>query len=141
MSIFGIQKILISTLNTYLKSDAALTSYNFYANEIVFLQDYELPAILLYSFKNVPTQSKERDSINSHERILELRFELRSATSAPVDYESLADTLYSKVLDFKKLNKYIAYVGNPSFQIGLDEKAPTEIAATLDISLYYQGKP
>ena len=141
MSVFGTQKSLIASIEAYLKLNTTLVGLNWYSNVVVFLQPYELPAVLMYSFRNSPTVERERDTLNTHERTLELRFELRSTPDAPVDYEAIADAIYSELLSYKKTDKTVSYVGNPTFQIGLDQNQPGEVAATLDVPVYYLGRP
>lgn len=140
MNIFDMQKSFITDFVAYLKADTNFQSINMYSNEIIFLQEYELPAILIYTFKNTPLNDRLRDNLDNHERVIDLRIELRGSANFPVEYEILADSLYSALLAFRKTNRLITQVGNPSFQIGLDPTQPGEIAATLDVQLYYVSR-
>ena len=132
---------VINDISAYLKADPGLSTFNFYTNEIVFLQEYELPAILLYSSKNYPSNDRDRTTLGDHERIIEFRVELRGSVTNPMNYPTVADTIYKDLLLYKAEKKTLKYVGNPTYQIGLDEKQPNEVAATLDVPLVYQGRP
>lgn len=137
MKIFDIQKEIILGLKAQLVADITYTGYNIYANEVVFLQPYELPAILIYTFKNYPTVERLRDNLDNHERNMDLRFEIRGSADVSVDYEAIADNLFDSCINYKKSNNHIMQVGNPSYQFGLDQNQPGEVAATLDVPLFY----
>ena len=137
MKIFDVQRDIISGLKAQIEADTTYTGYNVYANEVVFLQPYELPAILIYTFKNYPTAERLRDNLDNHERNMDLRFEIRGSSDVVVDYEAIADNLFDSCLIYKKYDRTITQVGNPTYQFGLDQNQPGEVAATLDVPIFY----